>query len=105
MSVSNDDSRIKSSAFEAAILQPILLNCMNGISIYNLAASIQKTIPIPYCTVKKYLFDMIEYDLLFYNGQNQMFTTDKAGYDLLVMIERKKALEKLDMNDIIIEID
>jgi hypothetical protein len=43
---------------------------------------------------------MIEYGVLSYDGQNQKYTIEKAGMDLLSMIKEERTHGKTKVNDI-----
>jgi hypothetical protein len=96
----NKDS--KSPALEAAVIEPILISCINNVSFYVLALSIQKIIPISFSELKKYLFYLVDYGLVSYNGLQQVFTIEDGGFGLLDMIDREKRQEKINIKDITI---
>lgn len=93
---------IKSRVLEAAIIEPILISCIDKVSFYILALSIQKIIPIFISNLKIYLFYLIDYELISYNGQKKLFIIENGGLDLLDMIETEKRQEKTDITDITI---
>jgi hypothetical protein len=90
---------------QGCIVEPILLSCINGSFIYDIASSLQKILPISYDNLKMYLFYLIDYDLMSYNGQNQIFIIEDSGYDLLEMIDKEKRQGKNDIKDIVITIE
>ena len=79
-----------SPKLKAYIIEPILLLCINGISIYELPIEIQRMVPLPCKTLKKYLFYLISYELLSYDGQRQIYMTEDGGLDLLYKIHQEK---------------
>jgi hypothetical protein len=85
-------SNKNSPKLKASIIEPILLLCINGISIYELPIEIQKIMPLPLpCkTIKKYLFYLISYGLVSYDGQRQIYMTEDGGLDLLYEIHQEK---------------
>jgi predicted transcriptional regulator len=83
-------SNKRSPKLKASIIEPILLLCINGISIYELPTEIQKIMPLPCKTLKKYLFYLISYELLSYDGQRQRYMTEDGGLDLLYKIHQEK---------------
>jgi hypothetical protein len=87
------------------IVEPILISCINGISICKLSMEIQRLIPLPYDALKKYLFFLINYDLLSYNGKSQVYLTEEWGFDMLVAIDREKRISKVNSKDIVITIE
>ena len=59
--MSSNNNNIKSPKLQAAIGEPILLSCINGVSIYELSLEIQTILPTPLRVLKKYLFYLINY--------------------------------------------
>ena len=49
-----------------------------------------------------YLFYMIEYGLVSYDGQRRVFTIEDGGIDLFDMINEEKTKHRTDINDITI---
>ncbi len=103
MSPKNYD--IKSPKLQAVIVEPILLSCINGVSICQLSFEIQSMLPLPYLVLKKYLFNLINYELVSYNGQKQVYKTEDGGFDLLYMINKEKKMTTVDGEDIVITIE
>ena len=66
---------------------------------------IQRLIPLPYDVLKKYLFFLINYDLLSYNGKSQVYLTEEWGFDMLDAINREKRISKVNSKDIVITIE
>ena len=66
---------------------------------------IQRLIPLPYNALKTYLFFLINYDLLSYNGQSQIYLTEDGGFDMLDAINREKRISKVNSKDIVITIE
>ncbi len=95
----------KKITMKAIIIQPILISCFQGITISNLVSTISMVMPIHSDLIKKYLFYMIEYNLLIYNGRKQLFTTSRDGVNLLLQIELMKATEKLDTSQIFLQVN
>jgi hypothetical protein len=62
-------------------------------------------LPVINDILKIYLFYLIDYDLVSYNGQKQIFSIKDNGYDLLDMIEIEKNEEKSNIEDIVITIE
>jgi hypothetical protein len=98
--IHNNDS--KSPVLQAVIIEPILISCINKASFYVLALAIQKMIPISIIEIKKYLFYLVDYGLVSYNGLQQVFTIEEGGFGLLDMIDREKRQEKINLKDITI---
>jgi predicted transcriptional regulator len=85
-------SNKNSPKLKASIIEPILLLCINGISIYELPNEIQRmvSLPLPCKIIKKYLFYLISYGLISYKGQRQIYITEDGGLDLLYRIHQEK---------------
>lgn len=81
--------------------------CIYGISIYDLPIEIQRMMPLPLpCkTLKKYLFYLISYELLSYDGQRQIYMTEDGGLDLLYKIHQEKQNTFAISEDITITIE
>jgi hypothetical protein len=65
----------------------------------------QKTLPITDKILKKYLFYLISYDLLSYNGNSKSYLTEDGGFDLLHMINKEKKMAFVNSNDIVITLE
>ena len=87
---------------QGAIIEPLLTSCLKKSSFNDIAYSIQKIMQISFRDLKRYLFYLIEYGLVSYDGQNQKFTIEDGGFDLLDMINEEKIQERTDINDITI---
>lgn len=99
-------SSLKSPKLKAAILEHVLLSCINGISIGELLFEMQRTLPLlSHKTLKKYLFYLINYELVSYNGQRKSYLTEDGGLDLLQMINKEKKMAMVDSEDIVITIE
>ena len=51
--------------------------------------------------IKNYLFYLIDFEAISYNGQKKIFKISDGGLDLLEMIDKEKK-QKKDIKDIII---
>jgi hypothetical protein len=99
-------SSLKSPKLKAAILEHVLLSCISGISIGELLFEMQRTLPLlSHKTLKKYLFYLINYELVSYNGQRKLYLTEDGGLDLLQMINKEKKMAMVDSEDIVITIE
>jgi hypothetical protein len=101
----NNIKSIKSPKLQGVIVEPILVYCINGISICELSFEIQRVIPLPYKALKKYLFYLINYELLSYDGQSQVYLTEDGGFDMLNAINREKRISKVNSKDIVITME
>jgi hypothetical protein len=99
MSIINNKG-IKSPELKASIVEPILLRCGSKVSFDILALAIQQNFQISFIDLKIYLFYLIDYEVISYNGQEQMFTIEGGGLDLLDLINMEKIQEKVDIGDI-----
>ena len=86
---------------EAAIVEPILNICINESSFFEILWKLQMMLPINYSTIKNYLFYLIEYELISYNGHRKIFTIDDGGFDLLKTINIEIQQGKKEIKDII----
>lgn len=108
MSFINCNKISKSPELQAVIVEPILLSCIDGASIDDLVYVMQKvllSLSSSYNTLKKYLFHLINYELILYNGQKQIYTIEDGGLDLLEWIKREKKIMDVDSKDIIITVE
>jgi hypothetical protein len=105
ISSNNNIKKIKSPKLQSVIVEPILICCMNGASIYELSIGMQRITPLPYNVLKKYLFFLINYEILSYNGQTKVYLTKGRGYDLLDTINKEKKISIVNNKDIVIAIE
>ena len=90
---------------QAVIFQPILLMGVKGSPIQRINWNIQRLLPISKELIKKYLFYLIEYRLINYNGAIHSFYTSNTGVNLLFKIERKKLTEKITTSEILLYLE
>ena len=74
---------IKSPELRAVLVEPILYECSHNQSFYNIASKIFIELGLSPFNLKKYLFYMIDYELISYNGKKQVFVLEDAGNELL----------------------
>ena len=98
-------SNKRSPKLKASILEPILLYCINGISIYELPIEIHRLLPLSCKILKKYLFYLISCDLISYDGQRQIYVTEDGGLDLLNKIHQEKRKTLVTNEDITITLE
>ncbi len=66
----------------------------------------QRTLPLlSHKILKKYLFYLINYELVSYNGQRKSYLTEDGGLDLLQTIDKEKKMSMVDSEDIVITIE
>ena len=104
MKLTKDNKQINDNTLvmQAAIFQPILIACNTDMTFSDLNSTICRTLPISKVLIKKYLFYLIENELIYYNEKNNVYTTNVEGIHLLIKIELKKFSEKLTLNDILL---
>lgn len=105
MIFTNSNKSLKSPEFQAVIVEAILQSCITGSYIYELIEIIERIIPSPYNTLRKYLFHLINYELISYNGQKQIYTIREEGIHLLDWIKREKIIMAVSSEDFIITIE
>ncbi len=96
---------MRTPALKAAIVEPILVCCVNGISINDLEREMQKIMPLSISNLKKYLLYLVDYQVISYNGQRQVYAIEHDGYDLLDMIMKEKSSMKSSRDDLIITLE
>ena len=82
-----------------------MVYCINGISICELSFEIQRVIPLPYKALKKYLFYLINYELVSYDGQRQIYITEDGELYLLDKIGEEKRITMTNSEDIVITLE
>lgn len=104
MKLTKDNKQINDNTLvmQAAIFQPILIACMTYMTFSGPSSTVCRTLPISKVLIKKYLFYLIENELIYYNGKNRAYTTNVKGIHLLLKIELKKFSEKLTLDDILL---
>jgi hypothetical protein len=95
----------KKIIMKAVILQPILVSCFEGVTISHLVSTVSNIMPIHNDLVKKYLFYMIECNLITYSGRLKSFLIAKDGINLLLQIELMKSKEKLSTDQIFLQMN
>ncbi len=105
MALANYSNSIKSPELQAVIVESILIYCINESSISELVNKVQKILPLSYITIKEYLFYLINYELISYSGQSQVYKLEEGGFDLLYKIEKEKRMAKDNSEDIVIIIE
>jgi predicted transcriptional regulator len=97
-----DYPTIKSPELKAMIVEQVLVVCVNRIRFNELFDTIRKITSFSHYILKKYLFHLIEYGLISYQGKNQVYVITRTGLDLLSIINREKKTTQLDFKDIVI---
>ncbi|MDQ6723535.1 MAG: hypothetical protein M3Z01_04635 [Thermoproteota archaeon] len=71
------NKNIESPELQSIIVEPILLSCIHGASFKELFQVLQRISLSPYDNLKEYLFHMINYELIVYDGQSKMYTLEE----------------------------
>ena len=90
---------VKSPQLQAAIVEPILKLCIDGITMDELKIKTDKMLPLMYTIAKKYLFYLIEYEFILYDGQKRIFIIKDEGYNLLHLFENEKSQLTTNINN------
>ena len=96
----DNKNHIKFYKLKGAIVEEILLYCIEYTSILEISFEVQKILPLPFSYIKVYLFYLIDYGFISYNGQKQKLLTEKKGFELLYEINKKKKIEMVNSEDI-----
>jgi hypothetical protein len=100
-----DKRKFQSPKLQGSVVEPILLLCIDGSSFYEIASSLAESLLISSNMIKRYLFYLINYDLVSYNGQKRVFTIEIGGFKILSIIDNEKQREKTRIEDIVITIE
>jgi hypothetical protein len=103
--IGSDNKSGKKIIMKGIILQPILISCFEGITISHLISTVSSIMPVQDYLVKKYLFYMIECNLISYSGRLKLFLITKEGINLLLQIELMKSIENLSTEQIFLQIN
>jgi len=102
--MNNKTSNKKSSPpeLQAFIVEPILNACIDDASMNDIArrAGLIGSSKIP--ILKYYLFYLIEYGFISYNGQKNVFSIEEEGWKMLHIINKKKKGDSIGSKDIVI---
>ena len=97
MNINNNNFIKKSPKLKTAIVENILeLLYLKDLTISELLFELQKRLDyLPstsssYKSLKKYLVYLVDYELILYDGQRQVYTIEYNGLDLLNWISKEK---------------
>jgi predicted transcriptional regulator len=93
---------IKSQELEAIIVEQILAICVNGARFNELKDAIQRVASFSQYILKKYIFYLVEYGIISYQGQNQVYVITWEGLNLLSIINIEKRIRQSDIEDLTI---
>src|ERR671919_714620 len=86
-----DNSRqLEEPPLVAAIVESILEACVSEASILELTCALQRLLPPASDTLKKYLFYLIEYDMVAYRGQKGAYVITYNGLSLYLKLREIK---------------
>jgi hypothetical protein len=81
---------IKSSELKAIIVEQILVVCVNRTRFYELFDTLRRITSFSRYTLKKYLFLLIEYGIISYQVENQVYVITRQDWNYcLLWTERK----------------
>jgi predicted transcriptional regulator len=95
------DHTIKSQELEAIIVEEILALCFNGARFNELVDATQR-VAFSGRVLKIYLFYLIEYGIISYQGKKQVYVITWEGLNLLSMIDIEKRIRQSDIEDVVI---
>lgn len=100
MTLLNDRNR--SPKLQANVVEALLISCIRGCSLNEMMIKMDDpSISI----IKIYLFYLIDYCIISYDGENQLYTTEAEGFELLCHIYKEKIVANVDSKDIMIFIE
>jgi len=94
------NKEVESPKLRADIIESILISSIKGEPNLDTLYKNQKVLPIKQNIIKKYIF-LIEFGVISYNGQKQVFTMEESVWDLLNIIEDEKTNNKTDIQNFI----
>jgi predicted transcriptional regulator len=96
------DHIIKSQELGAILVEQILAMCVNKARFNELKDATQRVASLSRYSLKKYLFYLIEYGVISYQGQNQVYVITWEGLNLLSIINIEKRIRQSDIEDLVI---
>ena len=107
MIFSYSDADNQSPELQSNLLELILLHCIGGCLLSDLVEFIHSMllIPLSYNTILQYLYHLINYELVSYDGKRKFFITKKDGLDLLSIIHNEKKMAGINSEDLIITLE
>lgn len=79
---------VKSNVLLSVIVEDILIQCIDSCNMEELF-KIQRKFKLQKTLLKQYLFYLIEFRFVSYDGQDHIFKTQKIGWQLLFVIKFK----------------
>jgi predicted transcriptional regulator len=112
MKINNNNNNfiIKSPKLKSVIVENVLeLLCKKDFTVSELLVELQRRLSYPqsfsYKSLKKYLVYLVDYELILYDGQRQVYTIEYYGLDLLNWISKEKKRLMAEGEDITITIE
>jgi len=101
---------IKSTKLKSVIVENVLeLLYLKDFTISELLSDLQRRLSyhqsFSYKLFKKYLIYLVDYELILYDGQRQVYTIEYYGLDLLNWISKEKKRLSADTEDITITME
>ena len=90
------------TGIKGIIVEQILVVCVNRTRFNELFDTILTIASFPRYILKKYLFHLIEYSIISYQGKNQVYVITRTGLELLSIVNREKRTTQLDFKDIVV---
>jgi len=102
----NNNLNIEPPELQSLYLEPILILYWRY-SFTCLLEIIHKKLSLPRSRlkIKKYLFHLINYKLVIYDGQRKIYTTNTEGINLLFSIYKEKKLNKINSEDLMVTLE
>jgi len=102
----NNNLNIEPPELQSLYLEPILILYWRY-SFTCLLEIIHKKLSLPRSRlkIKKYLFHLINYELVIYDGQRKIYTTNAEGINLLFSIYKEKKLNKINSEDLVVTLE
>ena len=85
-----DYPAIKSPELQAVIVEQILFVCVNRTRFNELFDTLRRITSFSRYILKKYLFHLIEYGIISYKGETQVYVITRTGLELLSIMNREK---------------
>ena len=105
----NNNFIIKSPKLKSVIVENVLeLLYLKDFTISELLSELQRRLhylSFSYKSLRKYLVYLVDYELLLYDGQRQVYTIEYNGLDLLNWISKEKKRLSADTEDITITME
>jgi len=111
MKINNNNNNfiIKSPKLKSVIVANVLeLLYLKDFTISELLSELQRRLhylSFFYKSLRKYLVYLVDYDLILYDGQRQVYTIEYNGLDLLNWISKEKKRLLADTEDITITME